>query len=296
MIDLNHLILFKKIADCGGITRAAEDLRLPKSAVSQRLSQLEEQLGVRLFHRSTRKMALTEFGEMAYRHAALIAEQKEILNAEISTHSDEPHGVIRMTAPPDIGAHLTRTVLQRIQKDHPGIQIELDLSTRYVDLINEGYDLAIRATDSGLESSNLVATKLHETTMRLFAADSYMRAHPAPKRPEELVDHPFIGFGAIPFRKDLSLELKNNDRRQTVTLKPALMTSNFQGVYEAVKAGMGIGVMPEKICSEDLREGSIVPVLPEWKLSDAKFYAVYPSKKFLPAKTKLMLEYLGRAW
>lgn len=297
-LDLNNLILFKKIAEIGSITKTAAELTLPKSAVSQKLARLEEELGTRLFHRNTRKIALTEVGDIIYRHALQISAERDSILETIASRNDEVSGLIRMTAPPDMGIYLTKTVLKKITKDHPGIRIELDLSTRYVDLINEGFDLAIRATGSGLNDSNLVAAKLHSTEIRLFAASSYLESSAAIGTPDDIKLHPTVAFSSQPGLRTWPLKLTHRVDKTTATisLTPSIITSTFQGVFEAIIAGMGVGMMPIDLCRDALESKKICLILPDWKVGDASFYAVYPSKKYLSARVKLMLEYLQKAW
>jgi DNA-binding transcriptional LysR family regulator len=296
-MDLNSLIVFKKIADFGSITKAALDLKLPKSAVSQRLSRLEEELGGRLIQRSTRSLALTEFGESIYRHAALISEQRDVMIDLVASSSDSSAGLIRMTAPPDMGPWLIRGVLKRFMEEHPAIRIELDLSTRYVDLTNEGYDLALRASVKGLEDSNLIATKLQETTIRLFASAHYCNENTRPTTPDDLKKQRIVALNSAPGGKIYHLKLRGkNHEHATVNLTPTFSSTNYQGVYEAIKSGIGIGLLPEDLCEFDVKKGTISEVLPEWNGGQALFYAVYPSKKFLPIRVKSLLSFLAETW
>ena len=296
-MDLNLLILFKKIADFGSFTKTALDQGMPKSAVSQKLAKLEEDIGARLFHRSTRRIALTEVGETVYRHAAQILEQRDALIDSVAATNDEPTGLIRMTAPPDIGAHLIRTVIRRLTTDHPSLRVELDLSTRYVDLINEGFDLAVRASDKGLQDSNLVATKLRQTKIHVYGTREFINAGAPLKEPSQLMEHPFISFAPIPGAKANKTRLvQSSGTVNSLEIIPTLMTSNFQGVFEAIRAGIGIGLLPDEICHNEVQSGEFVKVLPEWTGGEASFYAVFPSKKFLTARVKLMLQYLVSAW
>lgn len=298
VVDLNLLLLFKKIADFGSLSKTALDQRLPKSAVSQKLAKLEDEVGARLFHRNTRKIALTEVGETVYRYAAQISEQRDGLMDAVASTNDEPSGLIRMTAPPDIGVHLTKTVLKRLTTDHPGLRVELDLSTRFVDLINEGYDIALRASDGGFQDSNLVATKLKETEVKMFAGKAYLdSAAYKIEEPADLTRHHTIAFSPQPGMKLWDLKLIHDTQDSvTVQLVPTLIMSTFQGVLEAVKAGIGVGMLPAEICQSEVANGEILPVISDWKTGNANFYAVYPSKKYLSARVKVMLHYLASSW
>ncbi len=294
-MDLNSLIIFKKIADLGGITKAAKGLGLPKSAISQRLSRLEEALGGRLFHRTTRNITLTEFGETMYRHAALIAEQRDMMLDFANSTTEAATGLIRMTSPPDLGAHLISTALKRFMSEHPDIRVELDLSTRFVDLASEGIDLAIRATARGLDDSTLVAKKIHESKIGLFASKEYFLGVNPPSSLDGLKDHRMVCFSVTPGAKEQTLKLRRNDTSlSTITIRPQFTANNYQGAYAAIKAGIGIGLLPEDLARHDISIGALVPVLPEWSSGPAEFYVVYPSRKFLPTRIKLLVQFLEK--
>lgn len=296
-VDLNNLIIFKKISDLGSITKAAIELGLPKSAVSQRLSRLEDELGGRLMQRTTRSLTLTEFGETIYRHAALISEQRDVMMDIAASTMDTSVGLIRMTAPPDLGMHLIRSVLKRFMADHPAIRVELDLSTRFVDLANEGYDLAIRATAKGLEDSNLIASKLHATGISLYGSTTYLAEYDTPKSVDDLSKHRIVTFTASPGAKIIHLKLRRGvDELVSLQVAPTLSASNFQGAYEAIKAGIGVGLLPDDICADDVEAGSMVRILEPWRGGQAQFYVVYPSKKFLTTRVKILLTFLSGAW
>jgi DNA-binding transcriptional LysR family regulator len=296
-MDLNSLLIFKKIAELGSFTKTAVELDLPKSAVSQRVQKLEEDLGGLLIHRTTRSLALTELGEAIYRHASLIMDQHDAMIELAASSSDASSGLIRMTAPPDIGTFLIRTVLNKFMTDHPAIRVELDLSTRFVDMYNEGYDLALRATAKGLDDSALIATKLHESTMRLYASRQYLKNSPDVRIPSDLKNHRFVSFALSPSVKLAEVKLTRHDTDHVaLKLAPTFAASNFQAVYEAIKADVGIGVLPEDISADDIGSGALKCVLNDWTCGRAQFYAVYPSKKFLPQRVKTLLQYLSAAW
>lgn len=294
-MDLNSLIIFKKIADLGGITKAAKGLGLPKSAISQRLSRLEDALGGRLFHRTTRSITLTEFGETVYRHAAVITEQRDMMLDFANSTTETATGLIRMTSPPDLGAYLISSALKRFMIEHPGIRVELDLSTRFVDLASEGFDIAIRATARGLDDSTLIAKKIHETKMALFAAKEYFLSTNSPSSLDNLKDHRMVCFSATPGAKEQTLKLRNKDASSsTITIRPNFTANNYQGAYAAIKAGIGIGLLPEDLARDDISKGILVPVLPDWSSGPAEFYVVYPSRKLLPIRVKLLVQFLEK--
>lgn len=296
-MDLNNIIILKKIADFGSLTKAAQDLKLPKSAVSQRLSRLEEELGGRLILRSTRSLSLTEFGEQIYRYATMISEQREAMLDLAASSSDTSAGLIRMTAPPDLGPTLLRGVLSRFMLDNPQVRLELDLSSRYVDLANEGFHLALRATDKGLEDSSMIATKIHSTSIALFATPQYLAQVEPISRPDLLASHRFVAFAPATGMKVFQLKLNTNHEDSTIIhISPTFLSSNYQAVLEATKAGIGLGLLPEEICSAELATGALQRVLPKWDAGTAEFYVVYPSKKFLPKRVKTLIQYLTESW
>jgi DNA-binding transcriptional LysR family regulator len=283
-LDLNSLIIFDKVAELESFTAAAKALKMPKSNVSLKIQQLEEDLGLRLFERSTRKVRITDYGlKIRVLTQTLIEGVKEISSLAEDAVAD-PKGVVKVSAPYDIGYYLLRDVIPNFLKTHADVSIELDLSNRYVDLIHEGFDLAIRASGRALEDSSLVATKLTSTRFGLYAAAKSKEARI--KTVSQLDGVDFITFGGN------KVVLSNGKQEFEFKSTPRVKVHDMLSVKNAVFGHLGLGFLPVMLCAKECEEGSLVHVLPDWYGGEASFHAVYPTKRLLPLKTRVFLEYL----
>lgn len=292
-MDVNHLIIFKKVADTGGFSSAATALGLPKSSVSQKVSQLERDLGVRLLHRTTRRVSLTEEGERVYESASRIVAETDDIAAFASHLDEEPSGLLRVTAPPDFGLYVISDVVPAFLKRYPRISLELDLSNRIVDLINEGFDLALRATSGPLRDSSLVAKSLGTTRLRLFGSPK-LKGNALPRSVEDLREARTIWFPRP--RQQPSWQLvEDGGKTLDVALSPVLRINDFNAIKQATVAGMGVALIPEMSCLRELARRELVMLLPEWGAAHATVFAVYPSRKYMPAKTRAFIEAMQAA-
>ncbi len=283
-MDLNSLIIFDKVAEFASFTAAAKALKMPKSNVSLKIHQLEEDLGLRLFERSTRKVRITDYGEkIRVLTQTLIEGVKEISSLAEDAVVD-PKGVVRVSAPYDIGYFLLREVIPSFLKAHADVSIELDLSNRYVDLIHEGFDLAIRASGRALEDSSLVATKLTSTKLGLYAAAKSKESRI--KTVAQLEGTQFISYGGT------NVVLTNGKQQAEFKATRRVKVHDMLSVKNAVFGHLGLGVLPVILCAKECEEGTLVHVLPEWYGGEASFHAVYPTKRLLPLKTRAFLEFL----
>lgn len=295
-MDLNSLIIFKNVADAGGFTAAAKLLHLPKSAVSQRISALERSLGVLLLRRTTRSISLTDAGERVYRAAVDIAEQQEYVQAISENMNDEASGILSVTAPPDIGTYLIGNLFKEFLKAHPRVQLRIDLSSRMVDLVQEGFDVAIRATSSGLQDSSLVSVKIGELPLNIFVAKATLKKVII-REPADLGPVEKVAFARrTDTRGGLKWILERDGERAEVPVNAALRTNDYQAALAAVRAGYGFGALPSLVCQQDVDEGRLVKVLPQWQCGVGSLYAVFPSRKLMPRKTEVFLEFLRSGW
>lgn len=295
-MDLNHLIIFKNVADAGGFSAAATHLGLPKSSVSQKVSALEQELGVRLLHRTTRRVSLTEEGERVYESASRIAAETAEVTAFVHDAHEEPSGLLRMTAPPDFGAFLIAQLKPFLAR-YPKIEIELDLSSRLADLVREGMDLALRASTSPLKESSLVARPISTTRLRLFASPSWIKEHKKPKTIEALAGADAVWFQGSGKRQAPAWRLTADGGREAeVPVRAVLRLNDFHAVKHAALAGFGIALLPEIVCAAELEAGSLVPILSDWTVAHATFYAVFPTRRHVPAKTRAFVEFLAASF
>ena len=287
-MDLNEIVVFAKVVETRSFTAAALQLGLPKSTVSRKVAQLEERLAARLIQRTTRKLSLTEIGQAYYERCARIVSDIAIAEQLVTDMQSTPRGLLKITAPIDLGAFRLGAVTAAFCADHADMYVHLDLTDRVVDLVEEGMDLAIRFGPLG--ESSLVARRLSVNTMGLYASPAYLARRPAPRDPDELAEHDLIAFVPNPRFAAWSL---TGPGGQTVELTPTarLTSNNLLAVREAVIGGGGIAFLP----SFAINCPSTTPlaaVLPEWRSGIGELFAVYPSTRNLSPKVRAYLDFL----
>lgn len=287
-IEPNDLVLFARIVEAGSFSRAAQRVDLPKSTVSRRISLLEAQLGERLLQRTTRKLAVTEFGASLLDHARKVAEEVEAAGALAQHRQAEPSGKLRISLPGDFANYGLIDVIQRFVERYPAVQLELDLSPRRVDLLTENFDIAIRMGDLP-DDANLSARRVVFVRFGLYAAPSYIATHGLPSHPDELLDHDLLCMlsrsgGPVPW------VLTRGKTRWEKEL-PARLTANSPELLARIAcSGSGIGASSVLFAEPHLRKGDLVRVLPEWELPPNIGWAVFPGRRLMPAKTRVFLD------
>lgn len=285
-MDLNETLIFTRVVQAGSFTAAARALRLPKSSVSRKVAQLEERLGARLLQRTTRKLGLTDEGRGYFERAARLIAALEEADAAVAERDAEPRGLLRLTAPLSFG--MLGPVLAAYLQRHPHVQVEVTCTDRRVDLVDEGFDLAVRA--GPLADSTLIARRLGEIRNLLVASPAFVRRHGAPKSPEALAELPCIAFGSSPTPNLWRLE--SGDRKIEVKVQPRLTVNVFELMHEAAQAGLGVAMMPDYLCAEDLAKGRLQQVLPRWSSARIVVHAVYPSTRQLSPRVTAFVELL----
>ncbi|HEX5747181.1 MAG TPA: LysR family transcriptional regulator [Archangium sp.] len=288
MVDLNEMQLFVRVVREQGFTRAAKALGMPKSTVSERISRLEERLGVRLLHRTTRSVQATEVGQAYYEECTRIIAQAEEADARVRDASTAPRGLVRVTAPQLFGQAFLGTAVAEFLARYPETEVELVLTDRKVDLVEEGFDLAIRAV--GDTDASLVMRKLGDADLLCCASPRYLRAHGTPATPEALSSLACIVFGTSRQGHTWSFEREGETRR--VRIRARYAVNSFPLVRQAALAGLGIAHVPRFLCSEELRTGKLVPVLEEWSTGQSTLRALYPSRRHLSAAVRALLDLL----
>jgi DNA-binding transcriptional LysR family regulator len=287
-VDLNEIMHFTKVVEAGSFTKAAAALGVPKSTVSRKVAALEERLGARLLHRTTRKLRLTEIGEAFHNRCSHILTDLEEAELAVSETHGNPQGTLRITAPMDIGAHLLGEVIRKYGEAYPQVKVEVYLNDRLVNLVEEGFDLAIRA--GKLADSGLIARKLGSASFILCATPEYLEKHGTPMRPEDLKDHRCLLFSAAGLHSNWTLI--GPEGAVSIPVDGPLSTNHFSLNHCAALAGMGIGFMPVFHAAEGLEDGRLVRVLPEHRSPLSGLYAVYPSNRHLVAKVRAFLDLL----
>ena len=288
-IDPSDLLLFARIVELGSFSAAAERVNLPKSTVSRRITLLEGRLGERLLQRTTRKLVLTEFGNSLLEHARHVVEEMEAVTALVQFRQVEPSGKLRISMPADIASSSMGALLSAFLQRYPAITLELDLSPRRVDLVAENYDLAIRMGDMP-DDSTLVARRVMTNALALFAAPSYTSVRGLPEHPDDLAHHDLLNLprrgGAVPW------VLLRGKVRWERELPARLLANSPDLLMRLAVTGAGIAISSEKFAEPYMVKGELVRILPEWRMPVASGWAVFPSRRLMPAKTRAFLDML----
>ena len=292
MDRLKGMEVFMRVVEDGSFVSAAEALDVSRPMASKHVQRLEEDLGVRLLYRTTRKVSLTEAGRSFYARCEEIFAQIDEAIAEAGNLQVEPRGHIRLNAPHSFGRlHLVRA-LAAFQTQYEGITVDLTLNDRVVDIVDEGYDLAVRV--GHLPDSSLVAQKLAPCRTILCASPDYLRNHPSPQQPSDLKNHNCLEYTwfseskAWRFRRD----------GETVEMKTTgdFVCNYGAAIVEAAVMGRGIILQPTFMTAPYLQTGELVWLLPEWKTTEPGIYAVYPQKRLLPQKVRVLIDFLVNAF
>lgn len=287
--DLNQLVIFAKVVETQSFTAAGRALGLPKSTVSRKVAQLEERLGVVLLERTTRKLSLTDVGAAFYDRCARISlEIDEAERAVLGNHA-EPRGVLRLAAPPELASRLLADVLRGYLVANRAIDVELELTERAVDMLDEGFDATI-TVGRPPDSTALVRT-LGTVRRVLVASPSYLQRFGIPEQPEDLEQHDLVMLGHP--RRHSSLELRGADG-QTITIatRPRMVVDDVGMLRDAVLGGVGIGLLPSTCCADELDGGLLRAVMREWAQTET-IHATYPTSRHLSGKLRSFLDYLA---
>jgi DNA-binding transcriptional LysR family regulator len=293
-LDANDLILFAQVMDAGSFSRAAERCGLPKSTLSRRITQLETKLGERLLTRSTRRLAITEFGEQILDHAKRLLEETEAASAMALHRQGTPRGVLRVSLPPDFAELDLTPLLLQYASSYPEVRLELDLSPRRVDLLAERFDLAVRAASRLPDDSTLVARKLCEMQGSLYASPAYLAHYGMPEQPADLLQH--VCLGAISGTGDmLPWQLARGAERWEGTPAGPL-AANSRGLQRDLAAhGLGIVGLADRFAAKWVEQGLLKRVLPEWTLPTVTIWCVTPGRRLLPVRTTAFIDLLRAA-
>ncbi|CAH1651626.1 MAG: LysR family transcriptional regulator [Chelatococcus sp.] len=291
MRDLNDLYYFAAVVDHGGFSQAGRALGIQKSRLSRRVLLLEERLGVRLLNRSSRRFSVTEIGrEFHERCIAMLveAEAAEQIAAEVQA---EPRGIVRMSCPTALLSFQFGELVARFMMRNPGIQVHLESTNRRVDVIAEGFDLAIRVRFPPLEPTDLVMRRLDESTQCLVAAPALIIG--APQSPGDLHNLPSLDLG--PPHRDHAWQLHHADGQvATVPHSPRLVTDDMSVLRDAAIAGAGAVQLPTIFIWDDIRAGSLIHVLPDWRPRAGIVHAVFPSRRGLLPSVRALVDFLAR--
>ena len=289
MSHFEEIKAFTQIVEAGSITAAAERLSLAKSAVSRRLSELEQRLGVELFHRTTRKMILTDSGQGFYeRSSRILADLEEAENAVSQAHQ-ELSGELRVAAPLSFGVMHLGPAITEFQKLHPAIRFDIDFNDRQIDLIQEGFDVGIRIAD--LEDSSLIARKLASNSVVVCASPDYLEKHGTPTTPEELSDHNCLTYSYLPNPNQWNF-IDMLGQVQTIRIKNSMQSNSGNYLRDAAIAGLGILRQPTFIAYNEIKNKELVPILQDYEIPRVNAYAIYPPTRHLSQRVRTFIDFL----
>ncbi|CEK09310.1 LysR family transcriptional regulator [Legionella hackeliae] len=290
--DLNDLYFFCLVVEKGSFTQASQELEITKSKLSRRISELESHLGVRLLYRSTRKLSLTDIGQLVYEHSkAMVSEANSAHEVALKAQT-KPKGRIRITCPALFTQSEFNKIIIHFMQMYPEVRIHLEATDRKVDLIEEGFDIALRFQTNSLSDSNLVTRKLGESVHCLVASPHYLSQHPVTNSPTVLSNHAWLGKSRADGTNQLSL--KNNDGQETnVSLTPLIESNDWTILKQGALAGLGFALLPQEICRQELNEGTLTRILPDWSLPTASLYLIYPSRRGLIPAVRQFIDFAG---
>jgi DNA-binding transcriptional LysR family regulator len=290
LLDLNELSLFIAVIDEGSLSAASKATCVPKATLSRKMTQLEDRLGVKLLHREARKLSTTEAGATLYQQCREALRQIREAARVASQTPNTLSGLLRVSVPGDFGRSVLWPIVSAFLRTYPEVSLELYVSDRIVDVVGEGFDLAIRIGD--VLNQDLVMKPLGEIGAMLVASPVYLAKNQPITQPKDLQNHPCVIFSSPPFGHNW--KLKGPEQQiEEVNVKGSLSVNSLSMARSAAVDGFGIARLPSYICDGDLSEGKLVRVLPEWSMGTRVIYAAYASR-VLSAKAKGFIEFLQK--
>ncbi|MCO6056809.1 LysR family transcriptional regulator [Pseudomonas sp. MOB-449] len=280
--------VFCTVVEKGSFTAAVDALEMSKAAVSRHVNALEARLGARLLQRTTRRISLTEEGRLFYQQAQEILGLIDVAESAVSSGAQEPIGVLRINAPVSFGVEHLAPLWADFMRRYPKVELDINLNDRVVDLVEEGYDMAVRI--ARMESSSLIGRRLASTRMRLCAAPTYLAEHAPLATPEDLVRHEVIAYSNFATRNEWSFTGPEGEVK--VQTHSMVRCNNGDTCRSIALAGGGILLQPSFMLRQDIRRGELVEILPSYRGVELGIYAVYPSRKHLAPKVRAMVNYL----
>jgi len=284
--------VFAAVVDAGSFVGASGALEISKTAVSRYVADLETRLGVRLLHRTTRRLSLTPEGEVFHARCRELLASVEEAEAEITSRSGEASGLLRINVPFSFGLLHLAPLWVEFMARHPKVTLDVTLADRVVDLVEEGFDLAVRI--ARLPNSSLISRRLTSTRMVLCASPDYLRSRGQPTRPSDLASHDVLAYSL--FSMGDQWEFTGSEGVASVTVTPRLRTNSGDTCRVAALHHQGIVLQPTFLVGPDLLAGTLVEVMPGWRSVELGVHAVYPSRKFVSPKVRLMIEFLVDAF
>lgn len=287
MIDINAAALFVRVSEFRSFSEASKRLGIPISTVSRKISELEKTLGVRLLERSTRHLRITELGAEYYQYCRRGLEEIEAGGLALINRQTEVSGTLRLSIPPNLADVLVAPLVIGFQKTYPKSQVRVMVTERYVDLIEDNVDVAMRVGQ--LNDSSLIARRLLAYRHILVASPDYVKVHGQPEHPDELQAHRTITFGG--WHEKVVWELKKDKTVMKIPVDSALSINEISGIQYVVENNQGIAQIPAMICAAAIQQGRLVEIMTDWKLSPTFLSFIYPSKRNTSKLVSLFIDY-----
>jgi DNA-binding transcriptional LysR family regulator len=291
MDRFQEMTVFTAVVDTGSFVGAANSLGLSKAAVSRLVGDLEARLGVRLLHRTTRRLSLTDEGRIFHLRCKSVLAELDEAEAEVGARAGEARGLLKINVPVSFGVLHLAPLWGPFMAQNPQVELEVTLSDRLVDLVDEGYDLAIRI--GRLRSSSLISRQLSSTRLVLCAAPAYLEAHGWPAHPSELARHATLGYSL--FATGDTWEFEAPDGPVAVKIAPRLRSNSGDTCRQAALDGGGVILQPSFLVGDDLRAGRLVELLPGYRSLELGIHAVYPSRRHMSPKVRVLIDFLREA-
>ena len=290
-MDVNDLLVFVRVVQAGSFSQAAKRLKMPVSTVSRRIAELEGELGVPLLMRTTRSLRITDIGQAYFEHGVTIATEMELAESISTNLQSTPQGTLKVTATSDFGNQFLGKIVCEFLKSNPRVKADIVLTDRVVDLVAEGFDLAIRMGE--LADSTFVAKKIGSLNMQLYASPAFVKKQGEPSIPADLSK-----FECLRFTGDDNSEewmLKSVKSEKTVKVSGRVSTNDMTLLRSFVLSGEGIAFMPHFLCAEDVKNGKLKILMKDWALSSGAISVVYPGQRYLLPKVRAFVDHLTRS-
>ena len=291
LTDLDDFYCFAQVVEHGGFSAAERATDIPKSKLSRRVYNLEERLGVRLIQRSSRHFAVTDIGMNIYRHAQVMLSAAQAAHDLVDHLSTEPRGTIKVSLPVSIAQNEMAKILPDFLKKYPEIKVQMMITNRRVDIINEGFDLALRVRTSLDDDPNLVIRQFEKIEQHLFASQGYLNEFGDLKTPEQLSEHKILSMAEEHTEQFLILQNEQQQQKK-IRINPTVMGSDLNMLAQLAASSCGITLLPDNVVQQYVERGELVRVLSDWKTAHGIFHLVYPSRRGLLPAVRVFIGYL----
>ena len=289
MQNLTDIAIFVKVVELSSFTAAAEALEMSQPVISKAVTRLEERLGARLLNRTTRRLSLTEAGAELYRRSSQALTEIDNAELEVARYQTEPRGLLRITAPMSFSLlHLAPLIGEFLER-YPGVRVDMQLDDRHVDLVEDGFDLALRI--GRLADSSLIAKRIASIQQVVCASPAYLKSRAPLESPEELLEHNCLTYTYLSTPREWRFE-GANDEPIVVPVKGSLQSNNGMILRDAAVAGAGIVMLPTFYLCNELRDGTLVVALRDYSIAELSLYAVYSERRNLLPKVRAFIDYL----